>query len=85
LDDPSVEDDLNDGDSTDNGLEFTLSDDAEGRFAIDGDKLIVVDSFLLDDDVNASHTIEVLTSRLVQIDGATEEFELSERSFRIKL
>ncbi|MDJ0728888.1 MAG: hypothetical protein QNJ33_02740 [Crocosphaera sp.] len=41
---------------------YTLVDDAEGRFAINGNQIIVADGTLLDFETNTSHIIEVQTS-----------------------
>jgi len=51
-------------------LTYTLLDDAGGRFAIKGDKLVVADGLRLDHEQVASHTVRV---RVADRDGLSEE------------
>ncbi|MBB3021648.1 Ca2+-binding RTX toxin-like protein [Microvirga lupini] len=51
-------------------LTYTLLDNAGGRFAIQGDKLVVADGLRLDHEQAASHTIKV---RVADRDGLGEE------------
>lgn len=51
-------------------LTYTLLDDAGGRFALQGDKLVVADGLRLDHEQTASHTVRV---RVADRDGLGEE------------
>ncbi|QRM28858.1 hypothetical protein [Microvirga sp. VF16] len=51
-------------------LTYTLLDDAGGRFALQGDKLVVADGLRLDHEQAASHTVRV---RVADRDGLSEE------------